>query len=569
MEHWIISNRLVLINTPTDLPTFYSRVWKTTSTPDIAIATDNIQEIAKREVSEQLGGSDHKPVILTLANTSAGKMPPSWNYKKADWKRFRELTDIYTKSITFSKHSVNNNAFNFNSAVLKAAKESIPRGRRHDYKPYWNNTLENIHKELSEAREEMERNPTPQNVRRHSQLKADLDKEKQTQTQASWKTKTASLNMESDSQKLWQLTKSLNGDNSEWGRTTLQTTNGAVTGKAAAIKRLCQSFWRREHSFTLSWHSQRCQDPDTGCAPKLSYCWLWPMYDWMPDLPRTWRSGEKDEAEEGSRTWWNHKWNVETPRPWGKAYPTAHLQPKLVDRYCTNNLEGSCRKAHSKKGKRQAGSFQLPPDQSAQLCWKASGEDHQQKVHMASWVKLSSGFNTNRLSTIPKHRRPTGSRDAGHRRCLSREEEGSGSFLCPVKGLRQSLERGATAKASVSRCTWQNVQVAQWFPLQQNSKSEGRKDDQQTSQVERGCSPRWCSIAYSLPGLHKWHRNHSAKTCVKHHACRWLCSMVRWRTYHHSCPPYPAGPRDGHYSSTQPRRSAHSSHCPPQRRRSH
>ena len=79
VEHWIVSNRLVLINTPTDPPTFYSRVWKTNSTPDIAIATDNIQKIARREVSEQLGGSDHKPVILTLAkqvNTSAGKMPP-------------------------------------------------------------------------------------------------------------------------------------------------------------------------------------------------------------------------------------------------------------------------------------------------------------------------------------------------------------------------------------------------------------------------------------------------------------------------------------------------------------
>ena len=75
------------------------------------------------------------------------------------------------------------------STLQSSAKESIPRGRRHDYKPYWNNTLEKIHKELSEAREEMERNPTPQNVRRHSQLKVDLDKEKQTQTQASWKQK--------------------------------------------------------------------------------------------------------------------------------------------------------------------------------------------------------------------------------------------------------------------------------------------------------------------------------------------------------------------------------------------
>ena len=79
VEHWIVKNRLVLINTPTDPPTFCSRVWKTTSTPDIAISTDNIQKIAKREVSEQLGGSENKPVILTLAkqvHTSAEKMPP-------------------------------------------------------------------------------------------------------------------------------------------------------------------------------------------------------------------------------------------------------------------------------------------------------------------------------------------------------------------------------------------------------------------------------------------------------------------------------------------------------------
>ena len=67
---------------------------------------------------------------------------------------------------------------------------------------------------------------------RSSQLKADLDRGKQGQTKT--KTKTASLNIEKDTQKLWQLTKSLHGDSSERYRTTLQTKNGAVTGKAAA-----------------------------------------------------------------------------------------------------------------------------------------------------------------------------------------------------------------------------------------------------------------------------------------------------------------------------------------------
>ena len=51
----------------------------------------------------------------------------------------------------------------------------------------------------------MDRNQTPQNVRRHSQVKADLDREKQEQIKSSWKTKTASLNMKRDNQKLWQL----------------------------------------------------------------------------------------------------------------------------------------------------------------------------------------------------------------------------------------------------------------------------------------------------------------------------------------------------------------------------
>ena len=52
------------------------------------------------------------------------------------------------------------------------------------------------------------------------------------------------------------------------------------------------------------------------------------------------------QGEEGSGTWWNHKWNAETPGPWSKIFPTAHPQPKLVDRYCTNSLEGSPYKTH-------------------------------------------------------------------------------------------------------------------------------------------------------------------------------------------------------------------------------
>jgi hypothetical protein len=56
VENWIISNRLVLITHPDDPPTYYSRYWRTTSSPDLAIGTDDIQSLSTREVCQQLGG---------------------------------------------------------------------------------------------------------------------------------------------------------------------------------------------------------------------------------------------------------------------------------------------------------------------------------------------------------------------------------------------------------------------------------------------------------------------------------------------------------------------------------
>ena len=63
-EEWQDDNNLILINKPEDTPTFYSRCWHTTSTPNIAICTEDIHSITKRTVGSQLGGSDHKTCIL-------------------------------------------------------------------------------------------------------------------------------------------------------------------------------------------------------------------------------------------------------------------------------------------------------------------------------------------------------------------------------------------------------------------------------------------------------------------------------------------------------------------------
>ena len=78
---------MVLINDPDDPPTFYSRRWMTTSTPDLAFASGNLPNKIQRNVTTQLGGSDHRPVLLTMDlewKQKDEKNFPRWNHKKAN-----------------------------------------------------------------------------------------------------------------------------------------------------------------------------------------------------------------------------------------------------------------------------------------------------------------------------------------------------------------------------------------------------------------------------------------------------------------------------------------------------
>ena len=140
VEDWQIENHLVLLNDPEDPPTFFSRRWISTSTPDLAFATDDLSSKTSRNVQCQLAGSDHRPVKLAISlryKPHPAKTFPRWNYKKADWNKFSELTDNFTESLETTGNNINKIAANFNQSILNAAKETIPRGARKNYKPYW------------------------------------------------------------------------------------------------------------------------------------------------------------------------------------------------------------------------------------------------------------------------------------------------------------------------------------------------------------------------------------------------------------------------------------------------
>ncbi|KAK3761139.1 hypothetical protein RRG08_022543 [Elysia crispata] len=69
---------------------------------DVTAPTDDIQKVTQREVCSQLGGSDHRPVILNVnrdIKLNPHRLPLTWNYKKADWEKFQEIANGLTKNI--------------------------------------------------------------------------------------------------------------------------------------------------------------------------------------------------------------------------------------------------------------------------------------------------------------------------------------------------------------------------------------------------------------------------------------------------------------------------------------
>ncbi|GFR94977.1 RNA-directed DNA polymerase from mobile element jockey [Elysia marginata] len=163
VQDWQTNMSLLLLNSPEDPRTFYSRSWMPTSTPDLAFATEYIALKTTRQVMDQLGGSDHKPVLLRVEMNTARNATstlPRWNYKKANWDHFTALTDELALSINARSKNTNRGAKAITEAIIKSAKKAIPRGARKNYRPYWTEGLEELENEINVARKEVEEHPS-------------------------------------------------------------------------------------------------------------------------------------------------------------------------------------------------------------------------------------------------------------------------------------------------------------------------------------------------------------------------------------------------------------------------
>ena len=196
------------------------------------------QQGTERKVLEQLATSDHKPVLIEIRVSKPrveSNTLPRWNYKKADWTKFSFLTNQYTAGINCKTIKTDKSAKAFTTAILRADKQSIPRGARKDYTPNWSEELQNLNEEVSKARLKVEEDPTDDNNINLKKAVAKLTVETNGAVRKSCHEKTDSLNSDKEGSKLWRLVKALNGDHDcQEASVALKQDCETLTGKDTA-----------------------------------------------------------------------------------------------------------------------------------------------------------------------------------------------------------------------------------------------------------------------------------------------------------------------------------------------
>ena len=206
------ATNLFVHQTPESKETLLHRAHLTLHRPDLTILSADLENTCQIEVLDDIG-SDHRPILISIVTTSKTKPDrrARWNFRKANWSNYKELSDQLLCSIEEEGTEQFNEAFV--AAILKASAQSIPRGSVQHYKPFWTPTLEEAVRDRKAARETLERDNAPENRTAYQKACAEVKLGIKAEKKQKWQNTTADLNLDQEGTKAWNLLKNLSGEN--------------------------------------------------------------------------------------------------------------------------------------------------------------------------------------------------------------------------------------------------------------------------------------------------------------------------------------------------------------------
>ena len=205
-------------------PTLFHRVHKTLSRPDLTLVSADLMTKITSEVKDGIGTSDHFPTLVKIETPERKKQKKwtRWNFKKAQWENYKATSDRLLQDVDLDDQDIDHINKAVTEAILTAAQQSIPRGCRAKYKPFWNKHLAVTVTNRETARRNLIKNDTVENRIAYNKASAISKREVLTAKRDKFHTSCGNLDLSREGSKAWSLVKNLNGDNKKSNPKPLQ-----------------------------------------------------------------------------------------------------------------------------------------------------------------------------------------------------------------------------------------------------------------------------------------------------------------------------------------------------------
>ena len=208
--------KLICLNN--GLPTFFHDGYNTPSWLDISLVSDDMVSKCEWEVLNDLN-SDHLPILthynvdIVWKGDSTNK--PKWNLHKANWPLFTSLCkDI--KLNDFKSNNIDKYNDDLVNRIMFIANKAIPIAAMNNRKksvPWWSNELGNLIKKRNKARSTMQKNKSPDNIKKFKDIKYLVSYSILKAKKDSWANFCSSIKIGAPSSKAWSNIKRVQGKN--------------------------------------------------------------------------------------------------------------------------------------------------------------------------------------------------------------------------------------------------------------------------------------------------------------------------------------------------------------------
>ena len=230
IEDLVGSTNLFLTQDNQSSPTLLHKAYQTLHRPDLTILSSDLLNKNSTEVSDDIGKSDHRPIIIQIFSTGKKtfKQRTRWNFKNAPWDLYKIASNELLQKIDMTSQNVDKISEEITSAILKAATQTIPRGCRKKYKPFWNKTLEAAVQSKEKSRKKFEKNPTTFNKCAYNRASAKVRKLTNSSKREKFQKTCNDLDLHREGHKAWALVHNLSGEKRISNPKPLKTIEGEI-----------------------------------------------------------------------------------------------------------------------------------------------------------------------------------------------------------------------------------------------------------------------------------------------------------------------------------------------------